>query len=858
MPYTGGSILSYEYTAGGELLFNVTPITGTMWGYSFDRITVNLYDDANYMNLIRGNSIDATSGVTQVSAGYPTTLSSSQTVYITIEADARRQTGGSGPNPSALVYEGSMTINNYTTWVNAPYTITILDASYSMVTYQNRPTQNVIYDDLALNAVMYVLRVSFTTAQQDISGVVLKEIAPWLNSPRSWTLNSIVKSGSTYSISVCMKNPCLQVSLMPVKSDGTYGTETSAANVRISTTSATFYDDNATPYPYIQDVSWNSTSIIVQGTFSTAGGIRTPATLLALKLAAEDTLAYGATLTVSGNTFSAEFSTTNRAFLTRRNLSLVAQTSGGASFYTTSLTTIQNIKYQSLAINGSNVTVTLEPDYYPGLRPTHYVIDGTTQVPALGPTLTFAKGTVWYHTIAPMRQRVDGLATSGLSINVETGAPAPVARSDIVINKSGSGLSFFMPGMPAFATGGTLQYKIYSTSGNLLTAAQYTSYNEEGGDSGTELGFYSRNLFLSVSPIPVSVRITSTGRYGENTGAIIPLPSTSATLDTTYVSAVLTSGASASDMKAQIRSSLSTATVPVFTAPSLDISTLITNTTVPLSTFVDKPVTIIVPKAGTTVTLDVAAQPNGSILYLATNPGESVSLSIEGVTYTCITGASDVTINGTTYAVGDPILFGTVEYVFAGTGSAAFTKGSAAAICFMPSTPILTPGGYRRIDSLRVGDLVVTGDGRSVPVQRVVCNPVMASPFVNPYTIPRGRFGAEKRIQVSPKHRIQVEGRGMVEARELGLQQEEKAGRFVYYNLELPNWNTDTVVAGGVVCESLAPVRRISISPAAFKNLLVNKYGAAALSSENVQRMLRACRVMPDGSIEAPVMSRRA
>jgi len=90
---------------------------------------------------------------------------------------------------------------------------------------------------------------------------------------------------------------------------------------------------------------------------------------------------------------------------------------------------------------------------------------------------------------------------------------------------------------------------------------------------------------------------------------------------------------------------------------------------------------------------------------------------------------------------------------------------------------------------------------------------------VNPYIVPKGRFGAIKDLLISPNHKIHT-GSEVMEAKHLRLEQEKMSGAFEYYNLELPAWPSDTMVVAGVTVESMAPVRRIMISVAEFKALL--------------------------------------
>jgi hypothetical protein len=136
-------------------------------------------------------------------------------------------------------------------------------------------------------------------------------------------------------------------------------------------------------------------------------------------------------------------------------------------------------------------------------------------------------------------------------------------------------------------------------------------------------------------------------------------------------------------------------------------------------------------------------------------------------------------------------------------------------VCFFGDAPVKTPSGYRRIDSLKVGDRVSTPTGSAV-IEVIHCQNYAAGPSANPYVIPKGRFGATQELLISPRHRVSVGGQ-MVEARYLGLKQKE-VGTLTYYNLGLEGW-ADMIVAG-VLVESLAPIRRITISREEFKRTM--------------------------------------
>ncbi len=177
-------------------------------------------------------------------------------------------------------------------------------------------------------------------------------------------------------------------------------------------------------------------------------------------------------------------------------------------------------------------------------------------------------------------------------------------------------------------------------------------------------------------------------------------------------------------------------------------------------------------------------------------------------------------------------------------------------VCFLGDAPVRTPTGWKRIDGLRVGDLIRTSDGRDVGIQRVSYQRVRASRQTNPYRIRRGQFGATRELLISPEHRVRISRRGeMVEARRLGLSQVTWGRDRVieYYNLELPDWERDNLVVAGVEVESLAPLRRIRVSYAEFAELLREEYGTA-ITAEVISQLKARCVFYLDGTVEVPVV----
>jgi hypothetical protein len=173
--------------------------------------------------------------------------------------------------------------------------------------------------------------------------------------------------------------------------------------------------------------------------------------------------------------------------------------------------------------------------------------------------------------------------------------------------------------------------------------------------------------------------------------------------------------------------------------------------------------------------------------------------------------------------------------------------------CFFGNARVLTPGGYRRMDSLKEGDMVQTPAGTSVAIERVKRYACEAGPTTNPFVIPAGKFGAEHRVLISPDHKVCLADGRRVAAKALGLEQEMRVGQLIYYNLELTG-EADMVVSG-VAVESLAHVRRMVLTMDQFVTLMAKKYGGE-LSAATLAHVKRTCRMLADGRVEIPVARR--
>ena len=162
------------------------------------------------------------------------------------------------------------------------------------------------------------------------------------------------------------------------------------------------------------------------------------------------------------------------------------------------------------------------------------------------------------------------------------------------------------------------------------------------------------------------------------------------------------------------------------------------------------------------------------------------------------------------------------------------------------------PAGYRKIGTLKVGDLVTTATGGDVAIQSIHKETVAPGKATNPYVIPKGMFGAIADLPISPYHKVVVDGK-MIPACNLGLDRKKMTAPFNYYNLELPNY--ETMIVGGVTVESLLPITRIAVTREEFIAIMKRSYGNG-MSNHAFHYFLRNVRKLADGRIELPVDKR--
>lgn len=144
------------------------------------------------------------------------------------------------------------------------------------------------------------------------------------------------------------------------------------------------------------------------------------------------------------------------------------------------------------------------------------------------------------------------------------------------------------------------------------------------------------------------------------------------------------------------------------------------------------------------------------------------------------------------------------------TTATSFTTRQDDLPCFPTGVRILTPAGYRTVETLRSGDLVQTADGRSVAITKYETTVPAVSARTAPYLIPAHTFGRNSPpadLRLSPLHAFQIK-KGVWQiprfANNSRATQYGIGEAVTYYHLECPNFLRDNLVAEGCVVESFA------------------------------------------------------
>jgi hypothetical protein len=130
--------------------------------------------------------------------------------------------------------------------------------------------------------------------------------------------------------------------------------------------------------------------------------------------------------------------------------------------------------------------------------------------------------------------------------------------------------------------------------------------------------------------------------------------------------------------------------------------------------------------------------------------------------------------------------------------------------CLVTGTRVLTVDGYRAVEDLREGDLIITAEGAQVPIKVFSFAFEKADKSNAPYCIPAGLFGPERPARdllLSARHAIQDE-RGIWQIprylpdTHAAVKQVGLGAAVTYYHIECPDYFRDNLLVEGCITES--------------------------------------------------------
>lgn len=234
----------------------------------------------------------------------------------------------------------------------------------------------------------------------------------------------------------------------------------------------------------------------------------------------------------------------------------------------------------------------------------------------------------------------------------------------------------------------------------------------------------------------------------------------------------------------------------------------------------------------------ICVSTDGGSTWTNTNPAETYSVSMSangtiqlvpsilGLYYSLDTGSnwlfvawennvSLISINNGLFPVSSD---GKTAYIYTSAGSGSFPVFSATytappvtSTCLVKGTNILTVDGYKKIEQLKKGDIVVT-ETKPVVIKNIHSLHYTSTTKENaPYTIHKNAFGLNcppNDISVSGRHAVQLRP-GVWEIPEeaakvnKNIVQDKPGNSVIYYHIELPDYANDNLIANGQLVESL-------------------------------------------------------
>jgi len=153
-------------------------------------------------------------------------------------------------------------------------------------------------------------------------------------------------------------------------------------------------------------------------------------------------------------------------------------------------------------------------------------------------------------------------------------------------------------------------------------------------------------------------------------------------------------------------------------------------------------------------------------------------------------------------------------------------------------TLLLTPTGYRNVQDLREGDIVLSPpDNRPVTIHKIFCEEIVGDRSTIPYRIPQHFFGENlpsEDILLSCNHAFFWEGEWTFPSRVPGLRPDVSflGKSFQYYHVALPEYGQDKLWCSGLPVDSWdTDTVKVPLPPP--RKLLLNHFSAVTTPAAN-------------------------
>ena len=248
--------------------------------------------------------------------------------------------------------------------------------------------------------------------------------------------------------------------------------------------------------------------------------------------------------------------------------------------------------------------------------------------------------------------------------------------------------------------------------------------------------------------------------------------------------------------------------IPIETDGSRNVYNIISAYTVPTNDFIFTFTINSVPVSNLTITSQpgLSGTTDNAAKYFLTFPNSTT-------TYNVTLTANKPDSSLITYNLTLNITYSGGSTGDTGTTGATGATGTTDVPCITAGQRILTPDGYRLIEELQTGDLILTSDKRPVKaIVRKFTIPVTDHETA-PITIPANFFYHSyppKAITLSPYHRVFVRDGEWIEPKKLVLffdnpnvKQTNIGESVTYYHVKTPNYYKDHLVVEGCIIDSL-------------------------------------------------------